>query len=51
VDPEGDTFFIGYHRVGEWKELDDDARLLQVVNFDARPLDARRIENYSSPVE
>ena len=51
TDSEGETFFMGYHRIGIWEEFDSDGHLLQVVDFDGRPLDERRIENYSSPVE
>lgn len=51
TDSDGDTFFTGYHRIGKWEEFDADGHLLQVVDFDARPLDERQIKNYSSPVE
>ncbi|MEX1132439.1 MAG: hypothetical protein WEC15_04370, partial [Flavobacteriales bacterium] len=51
TERDGDTYFIGYHRIGMWKEFNDKGDILLAIDFDELPWEDRRIQNYSSPVE
>jgi len=47
-ESDGDDSFTGYHRAGQWKVFSAQGEALNMVNMDERPIDERRILNFST---